>query len=221
MEIDDKEYEKLQNDLKAATEAAGAVTSLQESVAKLEENNKNLLQEKSDAKKAAQVAAEEAAKKSGDVEALEKSWQEKLEAEKSSRDSKLSVYEQQISDMTAGSAARAMASELALPGSADVLLPHIKNRLSVDMTGDSPLVRVLDKDGKPSALSIDDLKKEIEADKSFAPLLVGSRASGSGEVGKKGGNMTDKTVTRAEFDSMSQADRSKFSIDGGKVVDVH
>ena len=95
-------FEQMQKDLAAAVAAS---TGLQESVTKLEENNKALLKEKADAKKAAHVAEETAAKKSGDVEALEKSWKEKLELETGSRDKKLSAYEQQIQKMTVGNTA--------------------------------------------------------------------------------------------------------------------
>jgi len=213
-EITKEQFDKLQSDLTASIEAS---KGFQESITKLEDNNKALLSEKAAAKKAAQESQEEAAKKSGDVEALEKSWSDKLNTETGSRDEKLSAYEKQISDMTAGAAARKMAAELALPGSADVLLPHIKGRLSVDMDGDSPLVRVLDKDGKPSAMSIDDLRKEIEANKAFAPLLLGSMASGSGDAGKKPSNTTSKTATREEFDAMDHKSRSEFAKEGGVV----
>jgi len=212
-EITKEQFDKLQSDLTASIEAS---KGFQESITKLEENNKALLGEKATAKKAAQTAEEEAARKSGDIDALEQSWKDKLTAETGSRDEKLSSYQKTISDMTAGSAARDMAAELALPGSAAVLLPHIKSRLSVDMDGDSPLVRVLDKDGKPSAMSIDDLKKEIEADKAFAPLLLGSKASGSGDVGKKS-KPSSKSVTREEFDSMDHVARSTFAKEGGVV----
>lgn len=180
--------------------------ALQESVAKLEANNKALLQEKADAKAAAQAAAEEAAKKSGDVEALEKSWQEKLAAEVAARDEKINKFQETFQSMTAGNQARDMASELALPGSADVLLPHIERRLKVEMTDGDPLIRVLDKNGKPSAMSIDDLKKEIEADKAFAPLLVGSRASGAGDPGGKG-DPSVKRIKRSDFEALSPSEK--------------
>lgn len=169
--------------------------------------------------KAARLATEEAAKKSGDIAALEKSWGEKLAAEVATRDGQLTAYQATISNMTAGAAARTMAAELSLPGSADVLLPHIERRLKVEMTDGAPLIRVLDKAGKPSAMSIDDLKKEISAEKSFAPLLVGSNASGSGNPGSKDGAVTGSTVKRAAFDVMSPAGKMAHIKAGGKVID--
>lgn len=194
-------------------------SALQESVAKLEAKNKELLQEKSEARKAAEKAAEEAAKKNGDVEALEKSWREKLEAETKERDGKLTEYQQMINKMTVGAQAQKLAADMALPGSAGILLPHIEGRLSVEMKDGLAIVRVLDKDGKPSALSVDDLRKEIEGDAAFAPILVGSKASGSGAPGGKG-EAGAKTMSRADFDQLDPAAKMKFvTEDKGQVVD--
>jgi len=168
--------------------------------------------------KLAREAAEDAAKKSGDITALEKSWADKLAAEVATRDGQLTAYQQTISNMTAGAAARTMAAELSLPGSADVLLPHIERRLKVEMTDGQPLVRVLDKSGKPSAMSIDDLKKEIAAEKSFAPLLVGSFASGSGNPGVKG-NAGGNTIKHNVYAAMSPSDKMAHVKAGGQIVD--
>lgn len=212
-EITPEAFEKLQNDLAAAVAAS---TGFQESITKLEENNKTLLQEKKDAKTAAQLAVEEAARKGGDVEALEASWKEKLASETASRDEKLSEYQKTIQKMTVGSAAQSMAGELALPGSADVLLPHIERRLQVEMTDGGPLVRVLDKDGKPSASSIEDLRKEIESDAAFAPLLLGSKASGSGDVGKKGGSTNSQSMKRSEYEALPLNEKSAIGAKIGK-----
>jgi len=193
--------------------------ALKDSVAALEAKNRELLQEKSDAKKAAEKAAQEAARKSGDVEALEKSWQEKLANETKSRDEKLSEYQKMINRMTVGTEAQRMASELAVQGSADALLPHIERRLDVEVVDGHPKVRVLDANGKPSASTLDDLRKEITEAKAFAPLLVGSKASGSGDVGGKGGNQGGKSITRAQFDAMGALERAKHFKEGGTITD--
>lgn len=200
-------------------------TALQESVSKLEAKNKELLQEKSEAKKQAEKAAEEAAKvaeaaakKNGDVEALEKSWSEKLANEVKSRDAKLSEYEQMINKMTIGSQAQKLAADLALPGSSDVLLPHIERRLSIEIKDGMPITRVLDMSGKPSALSIDDLRKEIESNAAFAPLLTGSKANGSGSPGEKG-SVAKKTMPRSQWDNLGPIEKMEFHKSGGVPVD--
>jgi len=204
--------------------------ALQTSVEKLTQKNRELIQAEKEERKKAEEAAAEAAKKSGDVDALEKSWQEKLANETKARDDTISGLNKMMRKMTSGAAAQNIASEIALPGSAEALIPHIERRLNTELktiinseTGIEeiiPIVRVLGKDGKPSALSLADLKAEIEANKAFAPLLVGSKASGSGDVGKKGDGGKGKTITRTQFDGLGAVERMAFFKEGGKVVDA-
>lgn len=196
----------LMNEAGAAGDAGGGgvtidpkeFAALQESIRKLEEKNRELLAEKGEAKSAAQKAAEEAARKSGDIEALDASWKKKHEAALHEAESLKGT----IGKMTAGQTAQKLAAEITIPGSADVLLPHIERRLQTELTADGAVVRVLDKNGKPSAMTVEELKKEIMADKAFAPLIIGSKASGAGGVGGKGSGGA-KTVTRAEFNAMN------------------
>jgi hypothetical protein len=61
-----------------------------------------------------------------------------------------------------------------------LLLPHLRARLQADFTGDQPKTVVLDKDGKPSALTLDQLKAEFVANPEFAAIIVASKASGGG-----------------------------------------
>jgi len=211
--------------VKANEDMKKAIENSQTSIEKLTQKNRELIQAEKEEKKkakeaqeAAAAAAEEAARKSGDVDALEKSWREKIKNETSARDTLLEEYKGMLKKMTVGSTAQAMAAELAISGSAPALLPHISKRLSVEVIEGNPIVRVLDKDGSPSALSLDDLKKEISAESAFAPLLVGSRATGTGEVGKSG-STGGTTIGRTAFDGMAPADRMKFIKDGGKIVD--
>lgn len=217
--------EEIQAMVKANEEMKAALADSTSSIEKLTQKNRELIQSEKDekkkareAKEAADAAAEEAAKKNGDVDALEKSWREKMKNETSARDTLLDEYKGMLKKMTVGSEAQKMAAELAIPGSAPALLPHIEKRLSVEVVEGHPLVRVLDKDGSPSALSLEDLKKEISAVSAFAPLLIGSRATGTGDVGK-GGNTGGTTIGRTIFDEMAPAERMKFFKEGGKVVD--
>ncbi len=112
----------------------------------------------------------------------------------------------QVYKLTVGQTAQTLASELSIKGSEAVLLPHITNRLQVETDENGEVkVRVLDSQGKPSALSIDDLKKEFRGNVAFKPLIVASNASGSGASGggsgggaaKKPSEMT--TQERLEF----------------------
>ena len=126
-------------------------------------------------------------RKTGDVEALEKSWQEKLANREAELSAQLEQANGSLKTILVDNKAIQLASELAVEGSSNVLMPHIKSRLAVD-TRDGELVTVvLDEAGKPSALSIDELKQEIANTPAFAPVVIGSKASGSGATGESGG----------------------------------
>ncbi|WP_434676218.1 hypothetical protein [Pseudomonas sp. D3-10] len=190
----------------------------QEDVSGLKSKVQELLDEKKAAEKKAREAEElartereEAARKSGNVEELEKSWSEKY----SKREAELSaMLEQergtlttQIRDLTVGRTATDIASALAIPGSAKALLPHIERRLSVEQRDGKPVVVVLDQQGKLSAATLDELKAEFANDVAFAPLIAGSKASGGGAAGAGkgggaakgniGGNKTERTAAIA------------------------
>ena len=187
----DKQPEDNQEPEKAP-EATPGVTpeeleSLKESIAKLEAKNRELAEEKAKAKKAAEEAAMERAKKDGDLESLEKSWAEKVESTKAELSGQLSEYERMVSEITSGAEARKLAGDLALPGHAELLLPHIQGRLRTEIRDGKPVVKVLDAEGNPSAMTVDDLRKEIKENQVFAPILAGSKATGAGSAGKSGG----------------------------------
>ena len=98
----------------------------------------------------------------GDVAALEASWQAKLEQAEAKHAEATKALQDQVYKLTVGQTAQSLASELSIKGSEAVLLPHITNRLQVETDENGEVkVRVLDSQGKPSALSIDDLKKSF------------------------------------------------------------
>lgn len=119
---------------------------------------------------------------------------EEIEALRKSADAQIKALKDQIAE--ADNRARQAfldksVSELAaeLGGTrAGLLLPHLKNRLVVEAPDGVPLVRVLGKDGKASALSLEDLKTEFKKDELFAPVIQAGRASGSGASGSGSSN---------------------------------
>lgn len=114
---------------------------------------------------------------------------EEIEALRRSADAQIKTLKDQIAEAD-GRARQAfldktvseMAAELG-GDSAGIFVPHLKSRLVVEAPDGVPLVRVLGKDGKASALSPEDLKSEFKADKLFAPVIQAGRASGSGTSG--------------------------------------
>jgi hypothetical protein len=150
---------------------------------------KQIEKEKADAEEARRKAEEEAElskkRKAGDLEAIEKSYQQKL-AEKDE------AYKAEITkrdEATKSQAVEAAANRLAgsISTSPDLMLPHIKGRLAAELTeSGSVVVRVVDKDGKLTSNKVEDLQKEILEDKAFAPIIKGSEARGGGASSQPG-----------------------------------
>lgn len=198
-----------------------------EDVAGLKAKNAELLAEskanKAAAKKAkeeADAAALEAAQKTGDTATLRTSYEAKIAAREAEIAAKLSSYESNINSLTVGQTATSLAASLAIPGSADVLLPHIRNRLSVEYKDGVPVTVVKDASGKPSAMTVEELKAEFLANPAFAPIIAGSKASGGGASGggRANGGAGAKTVSRTAFVAMSPGDQMSHIKAGGQIT---
>ncbi|HCM31537.1 MAG TPA: hypothetical protein DIC32_08320 [Acinetobacter radioresistens] len=168
-------------------------------------------QKRKEAEEQARKEAEENARKNGNIEALEKSWGEKFTARETELLNEKQALEAQVYKLTVGSKATELAAKLAVPGSDSVLLPHISNRLQVETVDGEIKIRVLDLQGKPSALSIEDLEKEFRANEAFKPLIRASNASGSGASGGQGGGATKKP---SEMNQTERADWQKNDPEG-------
>lgn len=143
----------------------------------------------------------------GDVDALKASYEDKMKLQEKDFKTQLKAKDGFINSTLIDSVANALASELS-GENAHLLLPHIKSRLSADLTGDVPLTRVLDKDGKPSAFNLEDLKKEIGADKRYASIVIASKASGGGAAGGAGGG--GAASGEKKFKDLNDAERSDW-----------
>jgi len=187
---------------------------LAESVKKLEENNKSLLSEKAAAKKLAEEAEqqakekeEESLKKSGDVEALLKSHKNEIARLKADYEAKLQTekekHENDVKELTVDKAASSLSHEIAMPGYARFLEADIKKRLINEGTD----IKILDKDGNPTFLTMDDLKQEIINNPEYERLLVGTKASGAGVISNNASPATSKGF--AEMTSMELVELRK------------
>ena len=117
-----------------------------------------LLTETKTAKTKAKDAEKELAKltkkkidEDGDVDAINASWQKKYEDRETEligeRDENITLLRHE----KVHSKAVELATLLAVPGSADVLLPHIESRLSMEIKDGRAVAVVMDTAGKPSA----------------------------------------------------------------------
>lgn len=119
---------------------------------------------------------------------------EDIEAIRKSADTQINALKEQIKQADKKAQAATLdktVSELAteLAGNrSGLLVPHIRQRLVIESPDGNNIVRVLGKDGKASALSVEDLKNEIKSDELFAPVIQAGRASGSGASGSGSSN---------------------------------
>ena len=189
----------------------------QEDVSGLKANYARLMDEKKEQQRLAREAqaekdrlAEEAARKTGDIATLEASWQAKFEAREAELLAESKANQDKVLKLTVGSEAQKLAQKLAVQGSSDVLLPHIKHRLYLKDDGS---VGVLDSQGGLSAASLEDLEKEFRSNAAFKPLLAADCGSGGGATGGFGGGAVKKReeYTEQEMREMLDREPAKFN----------
>lgn len=195
-----------------ATDNTIDYAAIQAEIERLKQHNEKLIGEKRQRDEAARQAQaererieQEAAKKNGDYEALEKSYQEKLQA----RENELNeLYKQRDAQSINGESQR-LASQLAdTPTNQRLLQRFIKDRLSV-VDGQ---VKVVDEQGQPSASTIDDLAHEFRTSGIYDSLLTGTRGSGTGGngTGSKGAKPVSE-YTEAEMVQLAQTNKDEFN----------
>ncbi len=136
---------------------------------------------------AEEKAKQEALKKQGDLDALEKSWNEKLAKIEAEKQAEIDKLKSSLDGLLVDNVAQSIASEIGLKGSEAILIPHIKQRLAVEEKDGQHITTVRDVLGKPSALTLDELKTEFIGNPAFAPVIVGSKANGGGANGSPSG----------------------------------
>lgn len=155
-----------------------AFNELKEEKRKLKEERDRLQKEKDDADL-------EKNKGNKDVDSLNASWQKKLDKAIADKDALITAREGSLRQLLVTNEAQRLANEIStMP---HLLVPFIEKRLAADFAEDGKAsTRVLGVDGKLSALSLDELKTEMLADKQYSGILKGSNASGGGASGGAG-----------------------------------
>lgn len=146
----------------------------------------------------------------GDVERLEQSYKDKFGKKEKELSDKIEALTKSLEGHLIEGQAMKLAGEIsAKPEYIEAILPHIRSRMKLESSesGDH-IVRILDKDGKPSALNMDDLKKEVLGSKALAPLLSGSKASGGGANGGQGGGAA--TRNNKKFSELTERERVEW-----------
>ena len=177
------------------------VAALQAELAALKGHHEKLLGETKAAKakakeeaEAARVAAEEAARKSGDVSALDKSWQEKYGKLESDAAAKVAAANAQLQSVLVDSVAQKAAMDIAVDAEcAELLADKLRGSLGLAEVDGKMQTVVFDADGKRSALTVDELKKQLIA--KYPRLVKGNPAGGAGGLPQPAGGAGGKNLT--------------------------
>jgi len=151
------------------------------------------------------------ARKSKDINAIEAGWQKKLDKVKADAEKLVATLKQHLERALIGGAIDKIAAEIFMKPDRDKRL--LADRVTVEYDGDVPSLKVKDKDGKVSSMTLDDLKKETVDNAEFGDILVGSKASGSGGTGGNNGSGASKQpkdYTEAERVHLYKTDRATF-----------
>lgn len=178
-----------------------------------EKKEQQRLAQEAEAKRieADRLAQEEIARKSGNLEAIENSWKEKLALRETELTSQLSQAQAKNYELTVGRQAQELAGELAKPNAQRLLAKEIKERLTLDENGN---IRVLDLQGKPSALTIDELKAQLRADPTYQDIIIINNSTGGGATGGgQGGGATKnpKEYTTQEMKDLRQSNPELYN----------
>lgn len=181
----------------------------QAEIERLRKHNETLLAEKkseTEKRRAEQAEkdkqAEELARKQGDFETLEKSYQDKI-----------ANLEKQMSDITAErnndlikSQSLKIASQLSTNAhNQEILQMLIEKRLTVD----NGAVKVTDGNGNLTISSLDELVNEFKNGGKFDSLIDGTRASGTGATGQSQKQAQD--YSEAERVALAQSNPTLFN----------
>lgn len=133
-----------------------------------------------------------------DADALERSYQEKFTNREAELQAELDKSNASLKKVFVDNVANKLASEVSTVPA--LMSNEIRQRLTTESVDGKTITRVLDSEGKPTALTVEDLKKEILANQAYAPILIGSKASGSGAAGagSNGGAKTFGDLTEKE-----------------------
>lgn len=165
-------YAKIEDDHDAIT----SIKQAKENEVNAHKETKKRLKEFEDK---AKLAEDEHLRKSGDVKAIEESWSKKYSSREAELLSKIETFQTKTKNSVKDGAISKLAAKLCKPDAHRIFSKSVSDRFDVEIVDDNFNLRILDKDGKPSALSIEDFEKELLADKEFSAIIVRNQASGT------------------------------------------
>ncbi|WQZ00282.1 hypothetical protein Shy_CDS0005 [Escherichia phage Shy] len=152
-------------------------------------------------------AEEQIATLTSEVQGNAAKFDKELKKQLGEKDGQLTKANAFIQSTLVDSVATKIATEISTAPA--LLIPHIKARLTADLSGDAPATKVLGADGKPSETTIEQLTAEFVANKDFSAIIRGNKASGGGAP--KTGASVNGGAGKFNNDSDKPADLSKLS----------
>lgn len=142
----------------------------------------------------------DALKKNGDIESLEKSWKERLDAREAEllqqiQEKNEALYKETV-EVKALSIAGAI-KESARP----LAMGYIKSRLRL---GDDGIVRVVDEQGNLTASTIDEFKESLKTNPMFQDIVIVNTNSGGGAAGSGFGGGAAKKPNEYSVQEMKE-----------------
>lgn len=172
---------------------------------KLLEETKTAKQKAAELEKAQQDAEIQRQTEQGEFKSLAEKYKQEVEAERKNA----SEFRAAIASEKMELAAMRIAGEEANdPKNAKLLARFIRDQLDY-VDG-----KVVGKDGHP----VEDAIKAMFATGDYESLRKGNQSSGGSAPGSKGGSAAQKTVTRDQWDGMSQSARAQHAKTGGTVI---
>ena len=116
---------------------------------------------------------------------------------------------QHIYNLTVGRQAQELAGKLAKPNAQRLLAREIQERLTLE----GGEIRVLDKQGKLSAMSLVELEQELRLNPEYADIIIINNSSGGGATGGGlGGGAAKKPneMTEAERRELLSSDPARY-----------
>lgn len=165
----------------------------------------------------AKQEAYERAKKEGNVDEIEKRYQEMLEDNKKRSGETIAQYEERIKKMTdniKSEKINAVVSDLAAKHATDAGREAFKRLVKSSLDYDPESGQMIFKDSQGSATSLDlaGFEAELSKDAALAPVLKANVATQGGGLANGGskGSAQAKTMQRAQFDQLSPKAKMEF-----------
>lgn len=172
LDIDDTAFEELKNEKQRATEELERYKAQEsERIAKAEERARKKAKEEYDQ-----------AKNNKDVEAIEKSWADKYAQLEQNLKDTTDTYNKYVRTSLIEQAVSNIATTIST--SPKLLAPHIRSRLDVDLSSETPKLIVLDENGQRSALTLEELQKSFIDNTDFSAIIKATSANGGAKAGQ-------------------------------------